>query len=101
VRYFGGVKLGVGGLMQAYKVAADNALQQATIMEIEITKNIELTFDYSCTPKVMRLIKDFELKILEQTFEDSCFIKARLKLRHQNDLLSQQEYFKSIGIIIK
>src|SRR5258705_231708 len=72
VRYFGGVKLGVGGLMQAYKAAAEDALKQTSILEIEVTKKIELKFEYSRTPEAMRLVKDFELKILEQSFEESC-----------------------------
>ncbi len=50
VRYFGGVKLGVGGLMQAYKKATEEALNQAVIVEQEINKEIELHFDYGRTP---------------------------------------------------
>jgi uncharacterized YigZ family protein len=98
VRYFGGVKLGVGGLMQAYKAAAEDALNRASIVEIEVTKTIELKFDYVRTPGVMRLVKDFELKILEQSFEETCQIKALLKLRLESDLQKQKEYLKSMGI---
>jgi uncharacterized YigZ family protein len=98
VRYFGGVKLGVGGLMQAYKIAAENALNHATIIEIEVTKTIQLKFEYSRTPEVMRLVKDFELKITDQSFEESCQIKALLKLGLEDDLQKQTQYLKSIGI---
>src|SRR5688572_4417432 len=46
VRYFGGVKLGVGGLINAYKTAAENALNNSAIVEIEISENVNLQFDY-------------------------------------------------------
>ncbi len=98
VRYFGGVKLGVGGLMQAYKAAAEDALKQTSILEIEVTKKIELKFEYSRTPEAMRLVKDFELKILEQSFEDYCEIRGLLKARLEGDLQVRQEYLKSMGI---
>jgi len=98
VRYFGGVKLGVGGLMQAYKAAAEDALNQASIIEIEVMKEVELKFEYSRMPEAMRLVKDFELKILEQSFEESCQIKALLKLRLEDALQKQKEYLKSLGI---
>jgi len=100
VRYFGGVKLGVGGLMQAYKAAAEDALNRASVAEIELTKKIELKFEYSRTPEAMRLVKDFELQILEQSFEESCHLTAHLKLRLEDSLQAQKEYLKSIGIVI-
>src|SRR5258706_736636 len=98
VRYFGGVKLGVGGLMQAYKSAAEDALTQAAVTEVEVMKKIELNFEYSRTPEAMRLVKDFELKVLEQSFEESCQIKALLKLRLEDALQRREEYLRSIGI---
>ena len=63
-----------------------------------IVKKIELKFEYARTPEVMRLVKDFELKILEQSFEESCQIKGLLKLRLEETLQKQMEYLKSIGI---
>ncbi|SRR5260221_48524 len=98
IRYFGGVKLGVGGLMQAYKAAAEDALTQASIIEKEVMTEIELRFEYSRTPEALRLVKDFELKILEQSFEQSCVIKALLKLRKEEAFLKQIDFLKSIGI---
>lgn len=100
VRYFGGVKLGVGGLMQAYKSAAEDALNQATVTEVEVVKKIELRFEYACTPEAMRLVKDFELKVLEQSFEEHCQIRAHLKLRLKDALQQREGYLKSIGINI-
>ncbi len=100
VRYFGGVKLGVGGLMQAYKAATEDALNQASVIEKEVMKEIELTFEYSRTPQVMRLVKDFEFKVIEQSFEESCRMKVLLKLRLEDSLQKQTEYLNSMGIRI-
>ena len=98
VRYFGGVKLGVGGLMQAYKAAAEDAISYAGIVEVEVTKEIELKFEYARLPEVMRLVKDLELKIVEQVFEQSCQLRALLKLRMDEAFQKQVEYLKSMGI---
>ncbi len=100
VRYFGGVKLGVGGLMQAYKSAAEDALNQATVTEVEVVKEIEMKFEYARTPEAMRLVKEFELNVLEQSFEEYCQITAHLKLRLKDALQQKEEYLKSIGINI-
>jgi len=67
VRYFGGTKLGVGGLIQAYKSAAEEALHQATIIEEDVTENFVVRYPYDETSEVMRLVKDFDAKILKET----------------------------------
>jgi uncharacterized YigZ family protein len=53
VRYFGGTKLGVGGLISAYKTAAEEALMNAFIIECEVMKPVEIIYDYTATPEVM------------------------------------------------
>jgi uncharacterized YigZ family protein len=89
IRYFGGVKLGVGGLISAYKAAAEDALNKATIIEKEVLKDLTLTYDYVATPEVMRLIKDFELTIKEQLFENNCILEVQYKLKFENELLEK------------
>jgi uncharacterized YigZ family protein len=100
VRYFGGVKLGVGGLMQAYRAAAEDALSKISTVEVEVVKEVQLSFDYARTPEVMRVVRDFELKITEQTFQDTCHMKVLLKLRLEHAFRTQKEYLKSLGIQI-
>ena len=74
VRYFGGVKLGVGGLIAAYKTAAQMALENAEIIEKTIDVFFQLTFDYKNMNKVMRVIKEKNLEIVAQKMEMNCEI---------------------------
>jgi uncharacterized YigZ family protein len=74
VRYFGGVKLGVGGLISAYKTAAQLALEDAEIVEKTIDKQFILTFGYAHMNKVMRIIKEKNLTIVAQKMELDCEI---------------------------
>lgn len=72
VRYFGGTKLGVGGLISAYKIAAADALDKAKVVEVPITETIKLSFPYDRASEVMRLIKEFNVDVKQQTFTESC-----------------------------
>jgi uncharacterized YigZ family protein len=81
VRYFGGVKLGVGGLISAYKIAAENALSNSTVIEKEVLKKYLILYPYVSTRDVMKLIKEFEIEIRGQSFEDDCKIDVTIPLR--------------------
>jgi uncharacterized YigZ family protein len=72
VRYFGGTKLGVGGLIQAYKSTAQMALESSKIVERTIDRNFQLTFEYPEMNSVMRIIKDENLNIKDQKMELNC-----------------------------
>lgn len=72
VRYFGGTKLGVGGLIQAYKSAAADALENADIIEKTIDNYYRVTFNYENMNDVMKLVKDEDLKLVNQNFELDC-----------------------------
>lgn len=72
VRYFGGTKLGVGGLITAYKTAAQLVLENASIVEKTININFKITFDYKNINKVMRIIKEKQLEIFSQKMEENC-----------------------------
>lgn len=78
VRYFGGTKLGVGGLINAYKTAAMAALRDATIEEKKITQRVEIRFPYSETNEVMRKLNEMPLDITAQEFTADCLIKAEI-----------------------
>lgn len=72
VRYFGGVKLGTSGLIQAYKAAAAEAIAAATIIEKTVDEKISFTFEYTLMNQVMRIVKEEEPTILAQTFDNDC-----------------------------
>lgn len=74
VRYFGGVKLGVGGLISAYRTSAQMALEASEIIEKTIDIHYSLKFGYQNMNKVMRVIKEKNLDIVSQKMEMDCEI---------------------------
>lgn len=82
VRFFGGIKLGVGGLISAYRTSAQMALAEAEIIEKTIDVSFEVTFDYKNINKVMRVIKEKNLNIVSQEMNESC--KIILSTRKKN-----------------
>lgn len=86
VRYFGGVKLGVGGLISAYKTAAQMALENAVIIEKTINSHFLITFEYKNMNKVMRIIKEQQLEIVSQKMEMNCQIEIATRKQHEQNL---------------
>jgi len=82
VRYFGGVKLGVGGLISAYKTTAQLTLEEANIVEKTIDKHFKITFDYKNMNKVMRIIKEKNLDIVDQKMELNCEIEIATRKKN-------------------
>lgn len=79
VRYFGGVKLGVGGLIRAYKSSAQLSLAVSTIIEKTIEEKLQLTFEYQFMNKVMRIIKQKRLAIFSQEMTSNCVLILSVK----------------------
>ena len=82
VRYFGGVKLGVGGLISAYKTAAQMALEVSEIVEKTIDVHYLIQFDYKNMNKVMRVIKEKNLDIVSQKMEMNCEIEISTRKKN-------------------
>lgn len=80
VRYFGGTKLGVGGLVSAYKTATKEALETAIVIEKTVQNYFELTFEYEIMPIVMQLIKKENITVVKQHFEVNCFMEISVRL---------------------
>lgn len=97
VRYFGGIKLGVGGLVSAYKQAAEEALKACVIIEQEVRQTITLTYDYAYTPEVMRLIKDFGLKILQQEFDETYKLVVEIRLLDEEKIKEKLALLNATG----
>jgi uncharacterized YigZ family protein len=79
VRYYGGINLGVGGLIQAYKTAAKLSLESAEIVEKVLKDIYTLKFEYKSLNTVMRLIKELDAKILSQKMELDCHMKVAIR----------------------
>jgi len=82
VRFFGGVKLGVGGLIAAYKTTAQMALEASEIIEKTIDVNFLIIFEYKNMNKVMRIIKERNLEIVHQKMELNCEIKIATRKKN-------------------
>jgi uncharacterized YigZ family protein len=91
VRYFGGVKLGVGGLISAYKTAAQMALEESAIIEKTIDKHFAIAFSYANMNKVMRIIKEKNLVIVAQKMEIDCEIIIATRKKNVQNLLDTFE----------
>lgn len=91
VRYFGGVKLGVGGLISAYKTAAQMALEESEIIEKTINKHFAISFSYAHMNKVMRIIKEKNLTIVSQKMEMDCEVIVATRKKNVQNLLDTFE----------
>ncbi len=82
VRYFGGVKLGVGGLISAYRTAAQMALEESEIVEKTIDIHFTVSFDYKNMNKVMRVIKEKNLNMVSQQMNETCQIEISTRKKN-------------------
>ena len=99
VRYFGGILLGTGGLVVAYKEATTDALNQAEVIEKTVDETIAILFDYVLMNEVMRIIKDTNAQISSQSFENQC--EMQLSIRKQDAGLLSAKLAKIYGLQIK
>ena len=79
VRYFGGTKLGVSGLIEAYKTSAAEVIAAAEVVERTVDDRIEVRFSYMAMNEVMRVIKDMQPKIVEQCFDNLCTMTLTIR----------------------
>ena len=89
VRYFGGIKLGIPGLIRAYKTSTADALGQAEIVEKVAGKRFRLTFDYLSMNGVMKVLKDLGLTPAGQDFGLQCSLEVRVRLALEEDFRSR------------
>jgi uncharacterized YigZ family protein len=99
VRYFGGVKLGVGGLISAYKSATTDVLSKAIIIEKQVVESVLISFPYSSTPEVMKLVKEFEMAIADQNFDNYSELTLTYRLRDREKVLEKLNYLGVMGLL--
>jgi len=98
VRYFGGTLLGVPGLINAYKQAAIDVLNNATIIEKTVQDVYSLQFNHEQMNDVMRLIKEHNLNILSQQFDTVCTLQIGIRKTKVNEVLGRLEKLQSLKI---
>ncbi len=89
VRYFGGIKLGIPGLIRAYRASTDDALSQAAVVEKTATVNYALEFGYMSMNAVMKVLKDMKLEARDQRFDTRCSLSVAVRLSGEADFLSR------------
>jgi len=98
VRYFGGIKLGVGGLVQAYKTGAQMALEVAEIEERTIDIYFTVSFDYKNMNKVMRIIKEKNIRLIKQEMEMSCIFEIAIRKQFAQDVFDTFDAIYEVNI---
>ncbi len=88
VRYFGGIKLGIPGLIRAYKTAASDALEKAEQIEKTAMETFRLEFNYDNINNVMTIIKGMGLTTANQEFSTNCSLNTYVRLSKTDDFLS-------------
>lgn len=91
VRYFGGIKLGIPGLIRAYKTSTADAIEAAEKIEKVAGRWYRLTYPYEKMPDVMKVLKDMNLPQRNQDFGNECRIEVRARLSVESDFLERIE----------
>ncbi len=99
VRYYGGTKLGVGGLINAYRSAAKDAIENGEIVELEVHQWLKITFDYQDMPHIMNLVKKNNIEMSEKVFESECVMKLRIKVDISPKITEELKAFYSTKIV--
>jgi len=95
VRYYGGTKLGVSGLVKAYKESAKITLEEANIIIKELEAEIEIQFNFNQQNLIFTLLSKFDAKVLNFDANENCILTATLKTAHKeniSDKLSEMQY---------
>ena len=99
VRYFGGTLLGTSGLINAYKSAAKESINNAKKNKKVIQKSLKLTFEYNLMSTVMKVIKEGNLNIQKQDFRESCALTLNIRLNEFD--LYKNKFERIYGVNIK
>lgn len=98
VRYFGGTKLGVGGLIHAYKTAASEALKNAEVLQKYETIQLNICYGYEQMNSVMGLVKEFDLKITAQDFGTDCLVILEVRKQLAPEISSRLQKLDNLQL---
>ena len=99
VRYFGGIKLGTSGLIVAYKAAAAEAIDAATVIEKTVDEEVTIMFEYPFMNDVMRIVKEEEPEILRQSYDMDCSMTLRIRSSMMPKLRARLEKVETARIL--
>ena len=98
VRYYGGTKLGVGGLVRAYKLSAQLVLEESKIVERHLTEKIQFDFSYEDQGNVMRNVDKFNAEVISTEFTDTCNLIVRIRKENLDNFLASFEPLYQVKI---
>jgi uncharacterized YigZ family protein len=98
IRYFGGVKLGIPGLINAYRTAAKQAIDKASIVTRTIEEHYEICFEYPLMNDVMKILKEEHADIIERESENTCKIRFSIRRSHGTKIKGRLQKIKGITI---
>lgn len=99
VRYYGGTKLGVGGLISAYKQAAKEVLETAEIIEFVQKRYTNLNFNYLDMPHVMAVLKRLRMEITETNMTDICQVTIQTEIEDEMDFAELLGMYPSVELV--
>ena len=100
IRYFGGTKLGVGGLINAYRNAAEAALDNARIITQQILQTFRIAFSYENLNKIMRILQSDDIKLNRQQYGENCSISFTCPSKLTEKVLNELHKISGVEIII-
>lgn len=98
IRYFGGIKLGVSGLINAYKTAAKDALDNSTIIEKTVDERYRVAFDYTEMNNVMQILKDPYVQINKQSYEETYLIDYTIRRREADRINESLRKLRTVNV---
>ncbi len=100
IRYFGGTKLGIPGLIHAYRTAAREALEQTSIFEKIVRVQFTVTFDYPAMNEIMRILKEEGVKIVHQNSLEKCEIEFQIRRSHASKIQARMSRLRNVILTI-
>ena len=97
VRYYGGTKLGVSGLVKAYKECAKQTLEECEIITKELETDLEIEFEFEKQNQIFTLLNKFEAKIVDFLADEQCKIIAKIQTKHQENISEQLSEMQNIS----
>lgn len=99
VRYFGGTKLGVSGLINAYKSASLEAINDTSIVEMIRSRDLVIRYDFAMTNEAMRIVKEHQLKVKSQDYDTACLLTLDIRLSDYEKVSALFDKVHGISIV--